>query len=139
MRSMVDLAIHSESGEHVTLCSIAERQGISENYLEQVFSALRKAGLVKSVMGAQGGYMLGYDAARITVGDILRVLEGNMSVMDGSSGNKSGKLGMEPFLARAVWTKVDDRIRSIIDSITLEDMVVEYRMQNSCSPQMYYI
>jgi Rrf2 family protein len=79
LRAMVDLAVHS-SGEHVALYSIAERQNISENYLEQVFSILRKAGLVKSVKGAQGGYTLADKPSNISIGAILRVLEGDLSV-----------------------------------------------------------
>src|SRR5665647_557540 len=87
LRSMIDLAINATEG-HVALLYIAERQNISVNYLEQVFSTLRKAGLVKSVKGAQGGYILGDSPSRITIGRILRTLEGNLSIVE-ESGSKT--------------------------------------------------
>ena len=83
LRAMVDLAIHAPEG-HVALNAIAKRQDISVNYLEQVFSALRKAGLVKSVKGAQGGYAMAMRPSQMTVGMILRSLEGKLVVVDES-------------------------------------------------------
>ena len=76
LRAMIDLAVYAKAGQ-VALNSIAERQGISLNYLEQVFSALRKAGLVRSIKGAQGGYMLTKNPEYTTAGEIIRVLEGS--------------------------------------------------------------
>src|SRR3712207_9448755 len=74
IKAMVDLAIYSEK-DKVTLKSICERQSISERYLEQIFSLLRKGGLIKGVKGAQGGYTLVKGAKEITIGEILRVVE----------------------------------------------------------------
>ena len=90
LRAMVDLAVYSKS-EHVALNSIAERQGISMNYLEQVFSTLRKSGLVKSIKGAQGGYILSEEPSNIKVGRILRVLEGPLSVIDDNTERSNKK------------------------------------------------
>lgn len=81
LRAMLDIAINSR-GDIVNVKSIAERQNISESYLEQVFSILRKAAIVKSIKGAQGGYILADDPSNITVGQILRTLEGNLNVVD---------------------------------------------------------
>ena len=81
LRAMMDLAAYSNGG-HVSLSSIAKRQMISTNYLEQVFSVLRNAGLVKSIKGAQGGYVLAKKPSEIRIGTILRVLEGYLSVVD---------------------------------------------------------
>ena len=67
LRAMLDLALNSKMG-HVSLYSIAERQGISESYLEHMFSTLRKAELVKSIKGAQGGYTLAYSPSKIKIG-----------------------------------------------------------------------
>ena len=78
LRAMVDLAANTAGGP-VALREIAERQDLSESYLEQVFAALRKAGLVTAMRGPQGGYELGKPAAEITAGDVLRVLEGPIS------------------------------------------------------------
>ena len=75
LKALIDLGLYSEK-EAVSLQSIAGRQNISVSYLEQLMALLKKAGLVKSVRGAAGGYFLGRPAEEISVGDILRVLEG---------------------------------------------------------------
>ena len=80
LRAMLDLALHSES-EAVSIASIAARQNISESYLEQLIAKLRKAGLVSSVRGAGGGYVLTKMPEEISVGDILRALEGNLDAV----------------------------------------------------------
>ena len=79
LKAMFELAVSGNENEPVPLKYIANRQEISDQYLEQIFSALKKAGLVKSVRGAQGGYFLSKPASEITVADILRVLEGDMA------------------------------------------------------------
>ena len=77
LKALIDLGLHSEN-ETVSLQSIAERQDISVSYLEQLMAMLKKAGLVTSSRGAYGGYRLGRPAEEISVGDILRVLEGGL-------------------------------------------------------------
>lgn len=138
LRSMIDLAIHSTEG-HVALLYIAERQNISINYLEQVFSTLRKAGLVKSVKGAQGGYTLGDSPSRITIGRILRVLEGSLSLVEGSDLKAGMDNSLQNCIQVNVWDKMTDTLNQIVDSITLEDMVNEYKKMNGNADQMYYI
>ena len=139
LRAMVDLAVNS-SGDHVSLNNIAERQGISENYLEQVFSTLRKANLVKSVKGAQGGYVLSTAPSNTKVGTILRALEGNLSVVeedpeDNSSSNKS----IQNCIKINVWDKMNESLNQIVDSLTLEDLVNEYKKMNDENILMFYI
>jgi Rrf2 family transcriptional regulator, cysteine metabolism repressor len=138
LRSIVDLAVNS-AGDHVPLNSIAERQNVSENYLEQVFSTLRKAGLVKSIKGAQGGYILSKRMSSITVGDVLRALEGDLSVIDGTSESKNASQNMEQCLSKNVWEKINESINSIVDSITIEDLVNEYKKLNGNEALMFYI
>ncbi|NTV90311.1 MAG: Rrf2 family transcriptional regulator [Clostridiales bacterium] len=139
LRAMVDLAIYS-SGEHVSLCSIAERQGISENYLEQVFSILRKAGLVKSVKGAQGGYTLAASAAKIKVGTILRSLEGELAVVDEDSEDNNANPGsIQNCIKINVWDKMNEKLNEVVDSLTLEDLVNDNTSMNSEKFSMYYI
>lgn len=143
LRAMVDLAINSEL-EHVTLKSIAERQNISEGYLEQVFSALKKSGLVKSVKGAQGGYSIGIKADELTVGDILRVLEGNLSVVEKKDGKdkKDENVeinGLEFCINENVWEKMNCAIGAVVDGITLENLVEEYKKSKNKGILMYYI
>lgn len=138
LRAMVDLAVNA-SVEHVALNAVAERQNISMNYLEQVFAGLRKAELVKSVKGAQGGYTLARKPGNIKVGDILRVLEGNLSVIDESETNNVGNKSIQYCLKQSVWDKIDDSINAVVDSITLEDLVHEYKCLNDLESIMYYI
>ena len=138
LRAMVDLAIHAQN-EHVALSAVAERQNISTNYLEQVFSGLRKAGLVKSVKGAQGGYILSENPENIKVGTILRILEGNLSVIDGIDTENMDTRSIQYCLKKSVWDKIDESISNVVDSITLEDLVNEYKRLNDSDAIMYYI
>ena len=134
LRAIIDLIINS-NGENVPLITIAERQGISKNYLEQVFSILRKAGIVNSTKGAQGGYYLADKPSNITIGDVLRVLEGDLSVIKTDQDTQENPI--EQCIARNVWDKVDNKVNEIIDGITLEDLVNELR--NDSNTLMYYI
>jgi Rrf2 family cysteine metabolism transcriptional repressor len=139
LRAMVDLAVHSK-GEHVALYSIAERQGISTNYLEQVFSLLRKSGLVKSVKGAQGGYILAEAPADIKVGRILRALEGSLSVIDQGAENTDGnETSIQHCIRISVWDKMNESLNELVDSLTLEDLANKYRQKNGIQDIMYYI
>lgn len=137
LRAMVDLAIHS-AGDHVSLNSIAERQHLSENYLEQVFSMLRKAGLVKSVKGAQGGYILSQRPSNITVGEILRALEGSLTVFDENADKREETL-IEDLLTTKVWGKINESISDVVDGITLEKIVDEYKRISGDQALMFYI
>lgn len=137
LRAMVDLAINSTT-EHVALYSIAERQNISVNYLEQVFSILRKAGLVKSVKGAQGGYILSEDPSKIKVGTILRALEGSLSLVDDTE-EGGAENDIQRCLKINIWDKINESINSIVDALSLEDLVNEYRRMNNENALMFYI
>lgn len=139
-RAMLDLALnYNESNGPVSLNSIAQRQDISEEYLEQIFSSLRRAGLVASVRGAQGGYKLGRQAEQITVGDILRVLEGSLAPAECVEDGKAVKCDrFEDCVMLGVWKKIDDAINKTVDSITLADLVQEYK-DNHTEDFMYYI
>ncbi|MDI6619687.1 MAG: Rrf2 family transcriptional regulator [Clostridiales bacterium] len=135
LKAMLDLATYS-LGDQITLKSIAERQNISDKYLEQIFSALRKAGLVKSVKGTQGGYILGKRPSDITVGDILRVLEGTLSVIDAADNMDDDA---ETCIRNNVWEKIDESIENTVDSITLEDLVKDYVKMKDDFGYVYYI
>ncbi|RBP64512.1 BadM/Rrf2 family transcriptional regulator [Alkalibaculum bacchi] len=134
LRAIIDLALNS-NGEHVSLVNIAERQDISKNYLEQVFSTLRKADIVKSVKGAQGGYELAKDPSEITAGEILRALEGSLSVVNPSNENESNTI--EKCIKKNVWNKIDESVNTVIDNTTLEDLINEYKKDSDVI--MYYI
>lgn len=139
LRAMLDIAIHSK-GDHVALNSIADRQEISMNYLEQVFATLRKAGLVKSVKGAQGGYTLADDPSNIKVGTILRVLEGPLTVIDESGEQTAGsESNLQLYLKTQVWDRMNACMNEVADAYTLEDLANEYRKLNGIDTIMYYI
>ena len=116
------------------------RQEISEQYLEQIFSSLRKSGLVESVRGAQGGYRLGRDAEKITVGDIVRVLEGSLDPVDCISSDNTTKCERyEMCVMKDVWKKVSDSINNTVDSFTLKDLMKQYHEKNKNNEVMFYI
>ena len=126
--AMYDLAMHTGKGP-ISLKSVAERQKISEHYLEQLMGQLRKAGLVKSTRGAQGGYVLTKQPDDITVGDIIRVMEGPIAPVDCLLNNdpqsESYCQKREKCVTRNVWQKVGESIASVLDSITLLDLCNE--------------
>lgn len=131
--AMLDLTLHS-GGNQVSLFSIAERQHISMNYLEQIFSSLRKAGLVSSIKGADGGYMLANRPSQIHVGSILRCLEGNLHVVEDETTSDNP---VQTCIRENVWQRMNDSLEQVVDSITLEDLVERY--QETAEVPMFYI
>jgi len=137
LTAMVDIAINAIN-ENVTIKSISERQNISEGYLEQIFSSLRKAGLVKSIKGSQGGYLLGDNPDNITIGDILRTLEGNLSVLGDEIKDEQENM-LQKCIKGKIWNEMDKKISSIVDSITLENLALDYKKMQDSSESMYFI
>jgi Rrf2 family cysteine metabolism transcriptional repressor len=128
LRAMLDLASNAEKGPS-TIHAIAKRQEISERYLEQLLIPLKQSGLVKSVRGSQGGYLLGRAPQEISVGDILRVLEGPLSPVDCvSEQNPDDCKRADKCVTRTIWTKVRDCIAEVLDSYSLQDLVNEARL-----------
>lgn len=140
VKAMYDLAQHLGEGP-ISLKSIAERQDISEHYLEQLISGLRKSGLVKSVRGAQGGYILGREPGEIRIGDIIRVLEGPIAPVDCvAEEDPECCAKAEHCLTRTIWEKVRDSIAEVLDSITLQDMLEDAKKREADrNLYMYYI
>ena len=125
LRAMIDLAINAKE-QTVSIKSISERQGISENYLERIIALLKKAGYVKSTRGAQGGYTLNSSTQEISVGDILRALEGDLNPVDCTLTNDDVECSAENFcVTKFVWKKISDSINDVVDGISLQDMVDE--------------
>lgn len=131
--ALIDLVINSEYGS-VTLKAISERQNISERYLEQVFSLLRKSDLIIGKKGAQGGYTLSKYPSEITIGEILRSLEGNLLLIDVKDCESSD---VEGFVNRTVWSEINKKINDYFESITLEEVVNKYKKQEQ--EIVYYI
>ena len=122
LRIMVDLAMH-DGIEPVSVREIAQRQDISGKYMEQIISVLTRAGLLRSVRGAQGGYHLAKTPEEITVGMILRATEGDLApaecVLDGAQ--HCDRRGACP--SRTVFAKVYSAINDVIDSVTLLELM----------------
>ena len=131
LRIMVDLALH-DGEEPVSVREIAQRQDISGKYMEQIISVLTRAGLLRSVRGAQGGYHLAHSPQEITVGMILRATEGDLApaecVVQGAE--SCGRSGGCP--SRTVFTKVYNSINGVIDSMTLLELMPEGGMESMC-------
>jgi len=129
LKMMFELAKKYGNGT-MSLKDIAKNQELSETYLEQLISHLRKAGLVNSIRGAQGGYELSRAPADITVGDIIRTLEGPLAPSDCVVDNEPECAKAGGCVTRPIWEKIMDSINSVIDSITLQDMINDLQKLN---------
>lgn len=127
LRAMIDIADYSET-EAVSISNIAERQSISESYLEQLMAKLKKAQLINSIRGSQGGYILAKKAENISVGDILRALEGDLTPVDCTAlSSQNGCSGQDACVTRYVWKRINDSIQNAVDSIQLSELVEDNR------------
>ena len=122
IRLMLDLASNN-TGEPIRLRDAARRQEISEKYLEQIVSLLNKAGFVRSIRGSQGGYVLSRMPKDYTVGEILRLTEGSLSPVDCVDQLGLGCHREENCATRILWQKLDEAISSVVDHVTLEDLL----------------
>lgn len=125
---MIDLAKKYGTGP-ISLKSIAQSHDLSEHYLEQLISPLRNARLVKSTRGAYGGYVLADVPSAITAGNVIRCLEGPISVVEGIEEEKPAQ--------RQLWMRIRDAVQEVLDSTTLEDLV-KYDEENQ-QGYMFYI
>lgn len=140
LEAIVDLAINSSQG-HVNLKSISERCGLSEAYILQIFLVLRRSGIVDSIRGSQGGYVLSRDPSEITVADVLTALEGPLAPVDCIiEGTKHPCDRFENCTTRGLWESIMITLTGVANSITIEDLIECY---NRCSYQNqdleYYI
>jgi len=122
---MFDLAQNYGSGP-ISLKTVAERQNLSDHYLEQLFAMLKKAGLINSMRGAQGGYVLAREPSEINVGDVIRALEGPIAPVYCVSEENPGVCDEADYcITRTVWARVRDGLADLLDSISLADMCRE--------------
>jgi Rrf2 family protein len=123
LRLMIDLAINN-TGTPVSLKDIARRQGISEKYLEQIIAVLNRADYVRSVRGAQGGYLLRKQPEDYTVGMILRLTEGSLSPVPCIEVDDEVNCDRQADCVTLIlWKKINDAVRGVVDTITLQDLV----------------
>lgn len=134
LRALIDLAVHSENG-YISLSSIAERNEISPQYLEQVFANLRRAEIVKSVKGPQGGYLLKDSPDEITVSDILLALEGSYEIEREDGKEKD----ISDTIQSLIIDRINEQMTEILSGLTLEDLKEEYLKRSGDGQDMYYI
>lgn len=126
---MMELAKNVGEGP-TSLKSIAEKHSLSEHYLEQLVAPLRNSGLVKSIRGAYGGYILSRPAEEVTAGEIIRVLEGPISPVDFTEEDDPAK--------RDLWLRIRDSIADVLDSTTLLSLI-NYQDEGKTDNYMFYI
>lgn len=135
--ALIDLALNSKEG-HVSLISIAERNGISPQYLEHIFAALRRAGIIRSIKGAQGGYLLGDSSSNISVADIIESLDGTYRIEkeDTTDGNN---VGISLAIQDSIIDKINDQLDEILQNTSLADLENHYKDYIEYNQNMYYI
>ncbi len=125
MRLMLDLALH-HNGAYIPLKEVASRQELPEKYMEQIITPLSRAGYLRGVRGAQGGYQLTRNASDYTVGMILRTMEGDLSVVSQVEGQQeSGDIAAH-LVVNDVWSRINAAIEQVVDNITLAELVEAY-------------
>jgi len=123
VRAVYEIARQYGKGP-LTIKEIADRQGISFSYLEQILHKLGKAGLIESVRGPAGGYLLARKPGDLTIGDIVRALEGPIALTHCLEPGEAAECYQEEdCVARMVWTKVGAKIEEALDSISFEDLL----------------
>ncbi|QGH35066.1 Rrf2 family transcriptional regulator [Gracilibacillus salitolerans] len=126
---MIELAKNNGNGP-MSLKSIAKENNLSEHYLEQLVAPLRNASLVKSIRGAYGGYILAKEPNEITAGDIIRILEGPITPVEGIEQEEPAK--------QELWIRIRDAVKDVLDTTTLEDLST-YGEKGVQDPYMFYI
>lgn len=130
LRALIDLAQYSGEAP-VSITSISARQDLSERYLEQLMSLLKKAGIVRSVRGAGGGYVLAKELEKISVGDVLRALEGDLSPVDCAGLETEGSCSAsDSCVTKYVWQRINESINRTVDEIMLDQLVEESKRKN---------
>ena len=132
IRALIDLAVNSTNG-HVSLVNIANRNQISVHYLEHVFSSLKRGGIVKSVKGAQGGYVLADKPENITVAQMILALEGSYSIEPESVNEDALCETVSKVMDTLLWDRVNEETKRILESITVM-FYCNIRMADLCHP-----
>lgn len=129
VKAIVDIALYSESVP-VQVKEISKRQGIPERFLEQVMSSLKRAGLVESVRGAQGGYFLSRNSSDVSLAEIIEAVEGPLEVMSCTSEKNTRCKEKDLCALKDVWSDVQAIIVEALDAVTLEDMCNRTKSKN---------
>jgi Rrf2 family protein len=139
LRAILDIALNEHEGP-VTINSISQRQEISERYLEQLLITLKQNGLIKSIRGFQGGYMLNKEPRDITVGDVVRTLEGPIAPVECVNETSQDTCTRMAFcVTKKVWEELKNAMTEVLDSYSLEDLVAETQKNQENSYDNYCI
>ena len=126
LKAIVDIALEYGKGR-VSVNQLAEKQGVSVAYLEQLIAALKKAGLVESTRGAAGGYTLSRAPEDINVGEVLRALEGSTAILDCVSVDDSAECSNACYCsARPLWIKLQKKIDEVLNTTTIKELADDY-------------
>ncbi|MCR5809679.1 MAG: Rrf2 family transcriptional regulator [Clostridiales bacterium] len=128
IKAMVDIALEYGNGR-LSVNQLAEKQGISVAYLEQLIASLKKAGLVDSARGASGGYTLSRAPELISVGEVLRALEGSTAILECVGVDGTECANVCSCSARPLWLKLQKRIDDVLNTTTIKDMADDYSIQ----------
>ncbi len=124
-RMLLDIAMHCENGP-VRIGEISKRQGVSVKYLEKLIRPLKKGGFVKSRRGPKGGHMLTKTPDQITVGEVVRLMEGDLALTECSRNGKSCPIATD-CLTRRIWIEATEAIFEKLDAITFAELLAEAR------------
>jgi len=138
LRAMIDLATHGTDGTPIYLSDIAKRQRLSEKYLEHIFGALHKAGLVKALRGRKGGYLLTKQPDEITINEIITVLEGPCNLVDCVTDVKSCPK-TDTCVTREVWSLLGNKIEEVLTGYTLAALAERQTLKTHQDMPMFYI
>ncbi len=122
VRALFEIARNFGRGP-LSIKEIVERQRISLSYLEQILHKLGKAGIIESVRGPHGGYVLARKPADLTIGDVVRALEGPIALSHCLEPGESGCYQADDCVARLVWARVGEKVEAALDSITFDDLL----------------
>ena len=137
--ALIDLAVYARN-QCVQLSSIAERNKISVKYLEQIFSSLRRAELVKSVKGPQGGYLLAKKPESITVADVIYALDGSYLLEDERSVvSGADEKGISTAIQKLLIEQMNDQTDKLLKQLTLKTLVDSSLEYSQSGQEMYYI
>ena len=137
VRAMLSLALDYGRGP-IPLKEVAEQQEISEKYLEHLMASLRSAGLVRSVRGTHGGYLLAKSPSQIRLDEVVRVLEGSIAPVECvDDASLCGRVGL--CVTRDVWGELKEAMESVLASTTLQDLVERQKEREQSEETMYYI
>ena len=128
LRLMIDLAEH-DSGDYIPLRDISERQGISVKYLEQIVTQLSRAGFLRSVRGAQGGYRLSRRPENYSVGEILRITEGDLAPISCLTDDTTRCPRQAECPTFDFWKGLHKVINDYVDSVSLDDLIQRHRLK----------